>query len=543
MSVLRKSILISVVLCLFYLPFISYAQNKTTQIKSLSLKTIAVLPFYNYTDSSMKYLSKYIPELIINNLAVNTIHFEVINQKAIIKEMTKRNLTPELLTDSNNSLKFLRQIKVNIGLTGRYIIQGNVIRINYYLIYTDFGEIIDGIPFEGKVDDDLLKTVDGFAKSSSDWLMAYILSTMKTELKGKDKIILKELIKKIKHSRLGFIIKNKWSYAGIILLFFYLLSKLTALFFEKVLKRFASKTKTKVDDALISISKRPFKWIIVFFGVKTAILPLGLSGGIFSFINNVTTAFIIMLIATIILKSFEILIHSWGRKVAGKIDSRINDDLVPLFIKMSKILIIILGALLILSNFGVKIGPLVASLGIAGFAIGFAVKDSLANIIGGIVLILDKSFVVGDKVTIDDDTGIICDVGLRNTKIKTYDNEVIVIPNGKLMNKKFKNYVLPDPTIRVVVNFGVAYGSNVDKVEEVVLDTIKTIDDVVDDPAPVVVFRQMADFSLDFQAKFWVPLWDNQYNKKREATKKIYNALNKAKINIPFPTHTVYLEK
>ena len=111
------------------------------------------------------------------------------------------------------------------------------------------------------------------------------------------------------------------------------------------------------------------------------------------------------------------------------------------------------------------------------------------------------------------------------------------------MNKRFKNYVLPDPKIRVVVNFGVAYGTDIDEVERVVIDAIGTMSNICTEPEPAVLFIEMADFSLNMQAKFWVDSYIDQYEKKIEATKVIYNALNKAGIAIPFPTHTVYLEK
>jgi MscS family membrane protein len=468
---------------------------------------------------------------------------KIYDAKMIRTEIESRKLTPKDLYDREISLSFLRDIKATIGLVGRYVIIGKTIRIDYHIVYVDTGEIIEGMLFEGVVDDMLSGTVDRFADTSSEWFEIEALSDVVTRLEKKKKTRFQEIFTKLKDSRVGIIFTNKWLFSLCILISFYVLAKLMILFLDKILKRLAARTNMKLDDDLIAVSKKPLKWIVIVIGIKMALLPLKLDAMASLFFSNVTTAFIIAFITYIVFKALRILIGYWGTKVSEKIDSRIDDDLVPLFVKISNIFIIIMGALLILSRFGVEIGPLVASLGIAGFAIGFAIKDSLANIIGGIILILDKSFAVGDKVTVDNDTGIIKEVGLRNTKLQTFDNEIIVIPNGELMNKKFKNYVLPDPTIRVVVNFSVAYGTDVDKVEEVIMNVIHAIEDVVKDPPPSVVFYEMADFSLNFQAKFWIPLYENQYVKKIEATKKIYNALQENKINIPFPTHTVYLER
>ena len=111
------------------------------------------------------------------------------------------------------------------------------------------------------------------------------------------------------------------------------------------------------------------------------------------------------------------------------------------------------------------------------------------------------------------------------------------------MNKQFKNYVLPDPKIRVVVNFGVAYGSDIDEVTDVILNALKGIKDICEDPEPSVVCYEMADFALNFQAKFWVPSYSDQYGKQIEATRLVYNTLNSAGLDIPFPTQTLYVKK
>jgi len=376
-----------------------------------------------------------------------------------------------------------------------------------------------------------------------EWINTDILGRTIFKIDSKEKNALTSLILRIKNSRFGILMTGRWVFPILIILLFYIISKITVFILEKGIKRLTKKSATDIDDRIIDTAKKPVKWIIIFFGINLALMSAKLSSDLSTLTGNLIGSGIIVLVFYIILRTVSMIIHSWGKKLTDKIDSRINDDLVPLFINFIKIIIVIIGLLMVLSKFEIEISPILASLGIAGFAIGFAIKDSLSNIIAGIVLILDQSFTVGDKVTIDDDTGIIKEVGLRNTKLMTFDNEIIVLPNGELMNKKFKNYVLPDPMIRVLVKFGVAYGSDVDKVEEIVLNALKKIEDICDDPGPAVVFVEMGDFSLNMQAKLWVPNYVNQYVKWLEATKAVYNSLNEANINIPFPTQTVYVQK
>ncbi len=505
-------------------------------------KKILILPFDNYSGSGLKYLSTYVPELIKKSIK-DLEGVRILDAEESKTLLAEKNLKIEISYDKKTGQKVLSGTGAFSVIMGRYIVQGKFLRMDYMALTAPGAAALEGETEDILMDDLFLSALSRFSHVMDTWIKTYILKEDYFKIYEKDENIFIRLLNRVRNSQMGIIVKNRWIFSVLILLFFYFLSKIVALFFEKVLKRITRKTAISMDEEIVDISMKPTKWIVLFFGLKMAIFSLKLSPAINLQFSNITTAVIIILVTYIVSNVVVIVIRSWGHKVASKLDSRIDDDLVPLFVKVSRVIVLSIGIIMVLSRFNVDIAPLIASLGIAGFAIGFAVKDSLANIIGGIVLILDQSFAVGDKVTIDGDTGVIKEVGLRNTKIQTYDNEIIVIPNGDLMNKKFKNSVLPDPMIRVVVEFTVSYGSDVDKVERVVIDALKTIPDIAEDPAPAVVFYQMGDFALNFQAKFWVPDYVNQYGKWIEATKLVYQTLQREGISIPFPTQTVYLEK
>jgi MscS family membrane protein len=260
-----------------------------------------------------------------------------------------------------------------------------------------------------------------------------------------------------------------------------------------------------------------------------------------TFYRSFIDSLLVLIISIIVLKIITGFSKQWLKEWASKTESTADDRLIPLVEKILKAVVIILATIFILDAWEVDISPLLATAGIAGIAISFAVKDSLANMIGGIQLVLDRTFKVGDKVTLESgELGVILDIGLRSTKLKTYDNEVIYIPNGSLANAKLKNYTVPDLSIRVNVNFGVEYGSDPEQVRQVVLEAVKKIETVLSDPAPAVQFLEMSDFSLDFVARVWVQNYTDAYRTKLEATDVIYRALNNAKIGIPFPTQTIF---
>lgn len=338
--------------------------------------------------------------------------------------------------------------------------------------------------------------------------------------------------------------QNKYVYSLIILVVSFILSKLIVLISTKVILKLTKRTKTDVDDLIVRKTNRPVSLILLLIGFRLAFFPLGIKQNILDIMEHIISSLIILVITYVVIVVFGIFIDNWGRKVAEKTKSTLDDELVPIFHKFSKIFISIIGLMIVLTVWGVQIGPLLASLGIAGIAIAFALQSTLGNIFGGISIILDKSIKVGDKIKIDADTmGAVVDVGLRSTKIRTWDNEIVTVPNGKLAESKILNFMQPEPSVRIVIDFGVEYGSDTSKVRKVVLDTIAKTPNVLKGPAPKVLMEEMADFALKFKALFWVGSFDIKFETKALATEKIYDALRKAGIGIPFPTRTVYLKK
>jgi len=339
---------------------------------------------------------------------------------------------------------------------------------------------------------------------------------------------------------------NPYLQAAVIFMGFFILSKLFVFISQNIILKITKKTKTKVDDLIVKSTNKPISLLLVFVGIHLAVIPLGLSEKISWAIRNIASSFIVVIITYIIIVVLDILIDSWGKGWAEKTRSRVDDQIIVLIHRFSRILFAILAFLFILDMWGIKIGPLLASLGIAGIAIAFAMQNTLGNIFGGISMILDKTIKVGDVIQIDDKTtGTVLDIGLRSTRIRTFNNEVVIIPNGQLANSKVDNYAPPDPSARVVVPFSVAYGSNVDKVKKVVLKEIDKIKGLKKgkDAEPFVRFIEMSDSSLNFKAYFWMEDYMERWRAKDEANTLIYDALNKNKISIPFPQMDVHLKK
>lgn len=310
---------------------------------------------------------------------------------------------------------------------------------------------------------------------------------------------------------------------------------------RQYLKPLAKKTKTKIDDLIIRSISSVIFYIIFFLGLKIAVSSLPIESDI---LHNLVNSILILIICILLIRIIDNFAKQWMKDWKQKTKTTTDERLIPLLQKLVKSVVIIMGVIFIFSAWKINISPLLTTAGIAGLTIGLAVKDSLVNVLGGLQLVLDKTFKVGDKVAMDGgEQGVIMDIGLRSTKLKTYDNEILFIPNGLLANSKIKNYTQPDLSLRVNVDFGVEYGSDPEQVRQVVMTALKGLPGVLGDPVPVVQFLKMSDFSLDFKARTWVESYSDAFSMALKMTDAIYLALNKADIGIPFPTHTVFTKR
>ncbi|MFC1691196.1 mechanosensitive ion channel family protein [Nanoarchaeota archaeon] len=333
----------------------------------------------------------------------------------------------------------------------------------------------------------------------------------------------------------------------ILLIGFFIITKISLWLIGSVVLKFTTKTKTELDDKIVALIQNYLPKIVLAIAAKVSVDTLTIPSPWNFYLINIIATLIIIYITRFALGFIDIIIKEWGAKWAKRTKSHMDDEIVKLVHKTSGVVGWILALFFIFSIWGIDVKGLIAGVGVAGIAIGFAVKDSLANIFGGISLILDKAIKVGDHIEISaTESGEVVDIGLRSTRIKNWDNELIIIPNGVLANSQFKNWKLPSKDIRCVIPFGVEYGSDIDKVKKLVLNIIKKYHEFPKDDekrTASIMFNDMADSALLFSARFWIHDVGKRASTKDKARKEIYDALNKARIGIPFPTSTVYLKK
>lgn len=337
-------------------------------------------------------------------------------------------------------------------------------------------------------------------------------------------------------------IANNYVRAVVILLIVFSVLRILMIILEKVFLRITSKTKTDLDDKFVSKASRPITIWVLLIGIRFAIEELPLAENVDRIFGNIISSLIILSLAFVIYYFLDIIFFVFLKKYIGK-KSAVRESLMGLLKSIIIALFFALALLYILELWGVEIGPFLAALGIAGLAVALALQPALANIFSGISIILDKTVKVGDLIYLDNETkGRVNHVGLRSTKILTFDNELIIVPNSKIADSKIQNVAEPEPKTRAVIPFGVAYGSDIDQVKKIVMAEIKKVKHFINDPEPTVRFIQMGASSLDFKAYFYVDSFENKWAAIDEANTRIYNALNKNKISIPFPQLDVHIK-
>lgn len=352
----------------------------------------------------------------------------------------------------------------------------------------------------------------------------------------------KELLSYFQHPML----QNPYIKFGVVVATFAVASIIVSFIFKKVIKKLTSKTQTDVDDKLLAKLQMPIIYLIILIGMNVGFYTLGLAESTLTTIEHVMNTIYILVVTYVAIVVADIIIEAWGDAWAKKTESTLDDALLPLFHRAAKIILVMTGLMFVLSEWNIDITGILAGVGIAGIAIGFAVKDSLANIFGGLSVILDRAISVGDVIELDDGTsGTVTDVGLRSTRIRNWDNELVVVPNGKISNSKILNKKLPDLSIRIVVPFGVEYGSDIEKVKKIVSKAIEPIEEIITkgDRKPTIMFKEMGASALNFKAYLWVDNLSKKFSTEEKIKTAIYNALNKAGIVIPYQTFTVYTKK
>ena len=176
----------------------------------------------------------------------------------------------------------------------------------------------------------------------------------------------------------------------------------------------------------------------------------------------------------------------------------------------------------------------------ATLAIGFALQDAIKNFAAGIFIFTDRPFRIGDWIEWDGNAGVVEDISLRVTRVKTFDNELLTVPNGDLMDGVIKNPVAKDK-LRVKFVFGIGYDDDIPEATEIIIEEAQKHDEILDEPAPSVRLTELGDSSVGLQSRIWIsdPSRADFVKTRGEYVEAVKRRFDEEDINIPYPNRTI----
>ncbi len=312
-----------------------------------------------------------------------------------------------------------------------------------------------------------------------------------------------------------------------------------------VLRHWARRTSTDLDDILVEIASKAVPlWIVL----SILYVAIEMDGGRHARLQSVGNTFIAVafllslfwFVSALLLKAMA----NWAQKNAS------FQPVHPPLRFVLRAVMAVIGTLTVLNYVGVEVGPLLATLGVGGLAVALALKDTLENFFAGLHIMADRPVAEGDTILVHEtgSTGVVLKVGWRSTRIRTADNNVLVVPNVKLASGIVTNFSAWDASVFVRLQVGVAYSSDPDHVREVLLDEAlsasRSIPGMAAEPPPAVWLHPgYGPSSLDYTIRFAVVRSDQSLDVQDALRRAILRRFKAEGISIPFPTTTVEIAR
>lgn len=319
---------------------------------------------------------------------------------------------------------------------------------------------------------------------------------------------------------------------------------LLGILFEKIIlrnvKKVALKTKWEGDELILSALEH---WIIFWFvlaGIYVGLAILHIPTGIFHVLGKIISILYI-LSATLVLAKITInSIMLFTKKHTGIFPS------TSIFTNLAQILVILIGVLIILNSLGISITPILTALGVGGLAVALALQETLSNFFAGLHILMARQVKPGDYVRLGSgEEGYVTDISGRNTTIRELSNNLIIIPNVKFVQSIVKNFVLPQKEMSVVIQMGVDYRSDLEKVEQVTIEVarevMKEVKGGVPKFEPFIRYHTFGDFAIQFSVILRCKEYTDQYLIKHEFIKRLHRRYQKEGIEIPFPIRRILM--
>jgi small-conductance mechanosensitive channel len=309
-----------------------------------------------------------------------------------------------------------------------------------------------------------------------------------------------------------------------------------------LLRQVTKRSATDLDNIILEAIRPLIGWLIAAIGFQIATSQLEfLSDTATDILEDVYFILYLFVAVAAVWRVGDYSVDWYIAQRREQLDANLVGQVVPLLKRLTHLALIILAGLILAAHFGINVLAISAALGITGFAIALAAQDTIANIISGLVIMVDHPFKLGDRIDIPelDTWGDVVEIGIRSSKVVTRDNRLVIVPNSGIADNSVVNYSLPDTTYRLQSDIGIGTTMDIPEVQQAIMEAVKQVEGVLPDKPVDVWFTEFGDSSNTFRVRWWV----ETYADKRRVTDSV-NATVQALalregIDLPNPTYTL----
>lgn len=336
----------------------------------------------------------------------------------------------------------------------------------------------------------------------------------------------------------------EWLIALVIIGVSIVLARIIFWLVSKVLHQYAKRTKTTIDDLLIKRIDTPVAMGIVLIGFRLGIEQLTFSRPIENYLQRGFVFMSALVITWLTTRVVRALIEYYFKTNNDHDSQRLDEQMMQVIKRASVIVIWSLGIVVGLNNAGFDVGALIAGLGIGGLAIALAAQDTVKNIIGGLIVFIDKPFRLGDIVRIKDIEGAVVYMGIRSSRIRTAAGRLITIPNAQFTDSAIEN-ISGEPSKRVVTYLSLIYETPQEKIDEAIqiLKNIVEESESVNHYDCIIYLEKFSSSSIDINFTYFIKKQYDIHSAQTEINKAVLHRFRLADIQFAYPTQTIIERK
>ena len=310
---------------------------------------------------------------------------------------------------------------------------------------------------------------------------------------------------------------------------------------RSLLRRLVRRTATRLDDEFLEAAQREVRWLVLLVSVWVATMRLGfLSDDLRRFLGDLYFTAGLAICTLILSKLVDSGAESFLAGLEEEDRARLN-PMVTVLRRIALVVVLLFAASVFFSHLGINITIVAGALGIGGLALSLAAQDTLADVISGFTILFDRPFRVGDRIEIAHEStwGDVVEIGTRTTRIRTRDNRMVIVPNSIIAKSQVVNYTFPDPTYRIQMDIGIGYGQDIERVRQIIVDTVREVKGVLPDRPVDALYNEMGESSMTFRVRWWIQSYEDTRAFYDRVNTALQNALDEAGINMPFTTYDI----